>query len=127
MNKTSNLIILIFCFSAGMILNSCDKYHVKKLSGTYNCQVHYNYWVGTTTIIDTIYDERVVVTREGQFVKVLDYKIHIDSLWKEKEYSEGDYQSFFKIQFTNDNLLISRYGIGLGAGVTWQYNGTKEN
>ena len=127
MNKASNLIILLFCLSAGMILNSCDKYHVKKLSGTYNCQVHYNYWSGASTIIDTIYNENVIVEREGHFVTVLDYKIHIDSLWNEKKYTEGYIHNFIEIQFINDNLLITRHSGGLGGGATWQYNGIKEN
>ncbi len=127
MNKASNLLVLLFLISAGIVLNSCDKYHVKKLSGTYNCEVHYNYWVGASTITDTSYNESVVVEREGEFVKVLDYKIHIDSLWKEKEYTEGYIHNFIEIQFIDDNLLITRHSGGLGGGVTWKYNGTKEN
>ena len=114
------LILAIVCTTVG-----CDKQHARKLAGTYACRVDYHYWDMMPTNIDSTYYEDVVVTQEGKNVIVLGTEIHIDSLWKEKEYYEGYIHNYIKVLFKKDSLYITRSGGGLGGNASWQYAGLK--
>lgn len=110
-----------------LFFSSCDKIHVKKLSGKYNCNVkgHYYNMINGGYTYDTIYTEIVEVKQEGVYVNVKGFKVHIDSLWKGKKYSasiSGDHRS---LQFVNDRLYYYAWGGGLGGGGSQTYEGKK--
>ena len=104
---------------------SCDKHHAKKLAGTYACKVDYHYWDMTPTHFDSTYFEDVEVEQDGKNVIVLGTTIHIDSLWKGKEYYEGYVHNFIIVRFKNDSLYITKSGGGLGGNASWNYYGLK--
>jgi hypothetical protein len=110
-----------------LFFSSCDKIHVKKLAGKYNCKVkgHYYNMINGGYSYDTIYTETVEVKQEGVFVNVKGFKVHIDSLWKGKKYSasvSGDHRS---LQFVNDSLYYYAWSGGLGGGGSQTYEGIK--
>jgi hypothetical protein len=111
--------------SIGLLL-SCDKHHAKKLSGTYSCKVDYHYWDMTPSTIDSTYQEDLEIKQDGKNLIVLGTPIHIDSLWKEKEYQLGDIHNYMRVLFRNDSIYITRSGGGLGATATWKYQGSKK-
>lgn len=98
-----------------LLLNSCDKYHARTLSGTYSCSVHYHYFTITPTEIDSSYSEDVEVVREGKELKVLGYTVPIDSVWETDGYMIGDYNDFFQIRFSGDSMYCYKYSGGMGA------------
>lgn len=106
-------------------LTSCDKFHAKKLTGTYSCEVDYHYWDMTPLIIDSTYHEDIESTRQGKNVIVLGTSIPIDSLWKEKEYYEGNVHDYITVLFKDDSVYITRSSGGLGGGCTLKYSGRK--
>ena len=121
-----------FSISIGVIatlvfFSSCDKIHVKKLAGRYNCYVKghcYNMINGGYTY-DTIYTEIVEVKQEGVYVNVKGFKVHIDSLWKWKKYwasVSGDHRS---LQFVNDSLYYYAWSGGQGGGGSQTNEGKK--
>ena len=107
------------------VFQSCDKQHAKDLSGIYNCQVHYLYWDMMPTNKDSTYNEQLEVLQDGKYINVLNYKIHIDSLWNGKEYYTGYIHDYFKVKFTNDSLYATRSSGGLGGNASWTYKGIK--
>ncbi len=109
-----------------MLLTSCDKHHAKKLAGTYSCTVEYHYWNISPTLIDSMYTEDINIEQDGKFVVVLGTRIHVDSLWKEKEYYEGYIHNYIKVLFKNDHVYITRSGGGLGGNASWTYEGNKK-
>jgi len=115
-------VILVFLMAS---TTGCDKIHAKKLAKKYQCTVHqYSYMMGTNSW-DTVYNQTIEVTRDGSILNVLGYTFHIDSLWKGKEYSEGDVHNNRKIQFINDSIYFSTYSGGLGGGGGSSYAGFK--
>lgn len=104
---------------------SCDKHHAKKLAGIYACKVGFHYWDTTPTYLDTTYFEDVEVEQDGKSVIVLRTTIHIDSLWKGKEYYEGSMQNYINVLLKNDSLYITKSGGGLGGNASWNYYGLK--
>jgi hypothetical protein len=118
--------LILFIFSTFfLLLFGCDKYHAKKLSGKYSCKVEYNYWDMTPLNIDSIYYEDLVIEQKGKFVVVLGTSIHIDSLWKEKEYYEGYIHNYMKVLFKNDSVYIIKSSGGLGGNASWTYKGVQ--
>ncbi len=110
-----------------VFFSSCDKIHVKKLAGKYNCNVkgHYYNMINGGYSYDTTYTEMVEVKQEGVFVNVKGFKVHIDSLWKGKKYwasVSGDHRS---LQFVNDSLYYYVWSGGLGGGGSQTYEGIK--
>ncbi len=110
-----------------VFFSSCDKIHVKKLAGKYNCKVkgHYYNMINGGYSCDTTYTEMVEVKQEGVFVNVKGFKVHIDSLWKGKKYSasvSGDHRS---LQFVNDSLYYYAWSGGQGGGGSQTYEGKK--
>lgn len=108
-----------------LLLTSCDKYHAKKLAGTYSCEVDYHYWDMTPLVIDSTYHEDIEISRERKNVIVLGTSIPIDSLWKEKEYYEGNVHDYITVLFKDDSVYITRSSGGLGGGGTLRYSGRK--
>jgi hypothetical protein len=123
--KIGKSILPLIFLSTMLFLFSCDKNHAKKLSGTYSCKVDYHYWDMTPTSIDSTYFEDIEIKQEDKNVIVLGYSIHIDSLWKEKEYMEGYIHNFIKVQFKKDSLYITRSSGGLGGNASLIYEGKK--
>lgn len=109
-----------------LLLLSCDKHHAKKLSGTYSCRIEYHYWDMTPLNIDSIYYEDIKIGQDGKFIVVLGTSIHIDSLWKEKEYYDGYIHNYLKVLFKNDSVYITRSNGGLGGNASWTYEGEKK-
>ncbi len=109
-----------------LLLLSCDKHHAKKISGTYSCIVKHGYWDMTPSNFDSIYYEDIKIKQDGKFVVVLETRIHIDSLWKEKEYFEGYIHNYIKVLFRNDSIYITRSNGGLGGNASWTYEGIKK-
>ena len=110
-----------------LFFSSCDKIHVKKLAGKYNCKVkgHYYNLINGGYSYDTTYTETVEVKQEGVFVNVKGFKVHIDSLWKGKKYwasVSGDHRS---LQFVNDSLYYYAWSGGQGGGGSQTYEGKK--
>lgn len=117
---------IIYLASILLITTSCDKYHAKKLAGTYDCTVKYHYWDMTPLIVDSTYKEDIPITQEGKNIIVLGTSIHIDSLWRGKEYYEGYIHNFMTVLFKNDSVYITRSGGGLGGNASWHYSGLKK-
>lgn len=109
-----------------VLLTSCDKHHAKKLAGTYSCTVEYHYWDISPTLIDSMYTEDINIEQDGKFIVVLGTRIHVDSLWKEKEYSTGHVYNYIKVLFKNDRVYITRTSGGLGGGASRSYEGNKK-
>ena len=110
-----------------IFFSSCDKYHARKFSGTYYCQVHYYYWIMNQGILaDTNYMEDIEIKREGKKLIVLENEVHIDSLWKDKEYFQGDAHNYLKVQFKNDKVYVTSSSGGLGGNASWKYVGVKQ-
>jgi hypothetical protein len=127
MRITKNFHISILSILSILFLTACDKIHVKKLAGKYNCYVkgHYYNMINGGYSYDTTYTETVEVKQEGVFVNVKGFKVHIDSLWKGKKYwvsVSGDYRS---LQFVNDSLYYYVWSGGLGGGGSQTYEGIK--
>ena len=127
MRITKNFHISILSILSILFLTSCDKIHVKRLAGKYNCNVkgHYYNMINGGYSYDTTYTEMVEVKQEGVFVNVKGFKVHIDSLWKGKKYSasvSGDHRS---LQFVNDSLYYYVWSGGLGGGGSQTYEGIK--
>jgi hypothetical protein len=127
MNMTKNFSISILSILSILFVTSCDKIHVKKLAGKYNCNVKVNSYnmINGGWSYDTTYTETVEVKQEGLFVNVKGFKVHIDSLWKGKKYSasvSGDHRS---LQFVNDSLYYYAWSGGLGGGGSQTYEGIK--
>ncbi len=108
------------------LLSSCDKYRAKKLSGTYYCSVNYHYTDISPETIDSTYNEDIIIEQDDKDVIVLGTSINIDSLWKEKEYFEGNYNDFLQVLFRNDSVYIQKYSGGLGGSSSLTYKGLKE-
>lgn len=123
--KKSNLSLLIIALVV-LLLSNCDKQHARKLSGTYDCKVEYHYWDMTPTSIDSIYNESIKIEQDGKFVEVFGKSIHIDSLWEEKEYKEGNGNNYFSIVFKNDSLIMKHSSGGLGGNATSIHKGVKK-
>lgn len=121
-------IVLLLLFVAGILsFSSCDKYHAKKLSGTYQCSVHYHSFTITPSEVDSTYSESIEVKREGKELKVLGYTVPIDSVWETDGYMIGSYNNYFQIRFVGDSLYCYQYSGGLGGNVTYDYQGVKLN
>lgn len=108
-----------------LFLMSCDKFHAKKLAGTYSCRVDYNYWDMTPKIIDTTYQEEIEIKQKGKLLEIFNHSIPIDSLWKEKQFYQGDVHSYMKVLFKNDSVYITTSGGGLGGNSSAIYTGRK--
>lgn len=117
------LLILLVLFA---LLLSCDKHRAKKCSGTYSCKVDYHYWDMTPSTSDSAYQEDLEIKQDGKHVIVLGTSIHIDSLWKEKEYYIGYVHNYMKVLFKKDSIYITRSSGGLGGNATWKYRGVKK-
>jgi hypothetical protein len=107
-------------------LISCDKYHAKKLAGTYSCRVDYHYWDMTPTTFNTSYFEDIEIEQDGKDVFVLGYRIHIDNLWKEKVYKVGNIHNYLQVQFKDRHISITRSSGGLGGNGTYTYYGERK-
>lgn len=123
--RTNKIFLLLNCVLFLCVSLSCDKYHAKKTAGTYTCDVDYHYSDGTPTTIDTAYTEKLIVQQKGKNITVLNYEIHIDSLWKEKEYLTGQIHNYIKVKFVNDSIYLTHSSGGLGGNSTWIYKGKK--
>lgn len=124
MSKTFTLYFFLCCVVL-ISFASCDKYHAKKLAGVYFCEVKYSYWDMTPTNIDSTYNQEIEITQKGKELDVLGYKVHIDSLWNEKEYMVGGVHNYLNTLFRDDSVYITSYSGGLGGGATWKYAGSK--
>ena len=125
MNQGS-LHLLTFILAITILICSCDKHHSKKLSGTYSCKVHCHSWTLSGSVFDTIYFEEIEIKQEGKDLKILDELIHIDSLWNERQYNEGNYPNYFSVLFTNDSVYITNGGSGHGGAGYCKYSGKKK-
>lgn len=105
---------------------SCDKFHAKKYEGTYECSVFYEIRDISPMHFDSSYIEILKVEREGKYIRVLDKKIHIDSLWKGKEYYEFRPHYFYSLRFSKDSIFLSYGGGGLGFQWSSDYKGKKD-
>ncbi|WP_300661473.1 hypothetical protein [Fluviicola sp.] len=117
--------LLILLTSIGL-LSGCDKHRAKKLSGTYSCKVAYHYWDMTPSTSDSTYQEDLEIKQNGKNVIVLGTSIPIDSLWKEKEYYEGNAHNYIEVLFKKDSIYITRSSGGLGGNASWKYRGSKK-
>jgi len=124
--KLSILFKLLSFVGIVSLIYGCDKYHAKNLSGKYYCKVHHQSWNMTSSNIDTVYYEYLDIKQDGEYVVVLGTPIHIDSLWKEKEYNIGSYQNYMKVRFKNDQVFITTSGGGLAGNTSYYYEGVKE-
>lgn len=122
--KTPFLLLLFIAFVIS--LSGCDKYHAKKLAGTYACRVEYHYWDMTPTTFDTSYYEDLQITQEGKDVFVLGYRIHVENLWKEKQFKVGNIHNYLLVQFKDKHVYITRSSGGLGGNGTRTYSGKKK-
>lgn len=120
-----SLLFLVFVISNGL-LTSCDKHRAKKLSGTYSCVVDYRYFDISGTSIDSTYNEDIYIDQDGKNLIVLGTSIHIDSLWKEKEYSEGYFYDQMTVLFKDDQVYITKSGGGQGGSSSLNYVGVKQ-
>lgn len=123
--KIKHLILISICLTTLIFLNSCDKHHAKKLSGTYKCAVNYRYWDMTGTNIDSNYTEDLEIQQDGKSLKILDCSIHIDSLWKGNEYHYGEIHNYIEVQFKGDSIYVLRSSGGLGGNGSRAYKGKK--
>ena len=105
---------------------SCDKYHAKKLAGTYACKVRYIRTTYYEPSIDSTYYEDITIKQDGKNVIILGTPIHIDSLWKGKKYYQGYIHDYMEVQFKKDSVFITKSGGGLGGNVAWVYSGLKK-
>lgn len=105
---------------------SCDKYHAKKLAGTYACKVRYVQWTMNQPSIDSTYYEDITIKQDGKNVIIQGTPIHIDSLWGEKKYYQGYIHDYMEVQFKKDSVYITKSGGGLGGNVAWSYSGLKK-
>lgn len=124
--KTLNPFQLLILLAFIGLFSSCDKYHAKKLSGTYSCKVDYHYWDMTPTNTDSTYHEDLEIKQNGKNVIVFGTSIPIDSLWKEKEYYIGYVHNYMNVLFRNDSVYITRSSGGLGGNASWKYQGIKK-
>jgi hypothetical protein len=125
MKSPISLLLLMFVIFTGLI-TSCDKRRAKKLSGTYACEVNYHYWDMSSGPADTSYHEDIYIEQDGKKVIVLGTSIHIDSLWKEKKYSEADGHKYLDVMFKDDRVHITKSHAGLGGGYSRNYEGVKK-
>jgi hypothetical protein len=118
-----------FCIVLAILLTGCDKQHAKKLAGSYDCTVKYDYWDEMPTVIDTSYQETIVVTSSKEYINVLDREIHIDSLWEGQEYTDADWSSgygkYLTIRFENETLYAKVSASRLPFEYTYIYEGSK--
>ncbi len=106
---------------------SCDKYHARKLSGTYRCQVHFYSWIMNQGVVsDTIYSEDLDIQQDGKNLIVLQNTIPIDSVWKGKEFYQGDVHDYLTVRFRNDSIYVTRSSGGLGGNGSRTYAGVKK-
>lgn len=112
-------------FTTILLLNSCDKYHAKKLAGIYSCKVDYRLSSMNNYINDSTYSEDIEIVQSGKFVNVLGASIHIDSLWKEKEYTENNHPNYLTVLFKNDKVFITESYVALGGHSSRTYEGEK--
>ena len=119
--------ILLFCslLIHVILFQSCDKHRAKKIAGTYHCNVHYHYYDGIPQVIDSTYIENLTVTQDGKYINVLNYHIHIDSLWNEQEYYEGYIHNYITVKFIEDSIYVTRCSGGLGGSASYTYTGKK--
>lgn len=120
-----NVFAFFVCSIFLFLVLSCDKYHAKRLAGTYACTVDYHYWDMTPVVIDSTYKEDIEITQEGKNVVVLGVAIPVDSLWKENEYYQGNVHDYMTVLFRDDSVYITRSSSGLGGGGTLTYSGKK--
>ena len=125
LTNKKHVLLSLLCFLILNFLQSCDKQHAKNLAGTYKCQVHYVYWDMTPNNIDSTYLEDLYVVREGKYLKVLDCKIHVDSLYQGQEYQFGEIHNYIKVQFKDKHLYVTRSSGGLGGNASRTYDGVK--
>ncbi len=118
---------LVLVSFVSVLLFSCDKYHAKRLSGTYQCTVQYHAFTITPTEVDSTYTESIQVERDGKELKVIGYTVPIDSIWETGGYLIGSYNNYFEIRFKGDSLYCYRFSGGLGGNVTYDYKGLKQN
>lgn len=121
-----HLYILLFS-AACTVICGCDKQHASKLAGTYQCDVQFHTWNMNQTNCDSVYQEKVEVKRNGAELQILDYTLHIDSLWNEKEYYKVFPGSSIRIQFKDKQLYMTTQNGGLGGGTSKVYIGKKTN
>ncbi len=105
----------------------CDKHRAKKYAGDYDCEVNHTSYSIAPSYFDTSYKELIHITRTGKYLNILDYQVHIDSLWKDKQYQEGYVHRYFRVQFIDDSVYILISGGGLGGGYSYSYKGLKKN
>jgi len=77
-------------------------------------------------VIDTIYSEDLEIQQDGKNLIVLQNTIHIDSVWKGKEYYQGDVHDYLTVQFRNDSIYLTRSSGGLGGNGSRTYAGIKK-
>lgn len=118
--------ILTFSLSCILLFTCCDKFHARKLSGTYTCQIHTSsYMMGSNSTYKS-YTDDLIVKHKGKNVIVLNNTIPIDSLWGGHAYSVGSGSNYFKIQFINDSIYYSSHSGGLGGSYSTSYAGKKK-
>ena len=115
-----------FIFFSVALMISCDKQRARKLSGTYHCRVEQESFDMVSLESDTIFFQDLIVEQQGKEVKVLGTTIHIDSLWKEKEYYESGFNSSIRVLFREDSVFIEKYNGGQGGYTYWYYKGLKK-
>ena len=108
-----------------LLLSGCDKYQARKWSVTYHCRVHYHYWDGLPTLIDSVYFKEIEVTRLKSKVVLFGNEIPVDSLKDERLYYEGYVHDYFQIQFKGDSIYYLSSSGGLGGNASYEYRGIK--
>lgn len=121
-----SIFIPTFSLSCLLFFTSCDKFHARKLSGTYTCQVHTSSYMMGSYNTDTAYIDNLIVKHKDKNVIVLNDTIPIDSLWDGSVYYVGSGPNYFKIQFINDSIYYSSHSGGLGGGYSSSYAGKKQ-
>lgn len=126
MKSFCTIFILTFSLTCVLLFASCDKFHARKLSGTYTCQIHISSYLMGSYTTDTSYTDNLIVEHKGKNVIILNNTIPVDSLWGGHVYYVGNGPNFFKLQFINDSVYYSSHSGGLGGGYSAYYAGKKK-
>lgn len=115
----------VFILFSIILFFGCDKRHAKKYAGVYACEVNYT---GTNINYgpwDSTYFQEVEVVQEGRYLFIGEKQYHIDSLWKGKTYTVGNYSCAYSTRFENDSLFLTISTGSLGTHTSRKYKGKK--
>ncbi|MBN2683225.1 MAG: hypothetical protein JXR58_12005 [Bacteroidales bacterium] len=126
LNETLKLFSIILI----LFLSSCDRKHAKELAGDYSCSYSAYTWnidEGVTWDYSTN-DTILKVVRIGKYLKILEEKIHIDSVWSGKSYYQPiNADHGIRVQFADGKIWVNYSNGGRGGGYEATYVGHKIN